>query len=399
MIRRTVPALVAALVLSYPAAGNPNPAALAPSPEQLARARDLVRKLGSAVYREREAATRELFRMGRVALPALAEAVADTADPEVLTRVELLRPKIEAADLRARLDAFLADADGKYDHDLPGWDRFRAVAGTTPDARELFTQFWKSKPNADLLAAVRGPRDELVRRVAVRRMELYTQQYRTTPAGRREQPTVADLAALAFLEGAAGKIDDRRYPYALMQLVVSHPAAREAVRDEGKPSFRRLIVNWLDTRRDAAELAYAVSLAGSLGLKEAPAAKYAARQLDAAGTPPASRMHALTTVARTGGTAYLPVLAKALTDETAQRVVRVGPNGQPEPVDLQVRDVALAMCLLATGQKPEDYGFEARGPAGSEAAKYNYSQYRFADDAKRKAAFEKWRAFAARGMK
>lgn len=398
MIRLVASALVATCfaIPSVAANPDPNPAALAPSPEQVAKARDLVRRLGSAVYREREDATRELYRMGRFALPALTEAVAGAADPEVQVRVELLRPRSEALDLQARLDAFLADAEGKYDHDLPGWDKFRTIAGPTPDARELFTQFWKAKPNVDLLVATRGPADELVKRVAARRTELYNQQYQPNRNGSRVPPTVADLAALVFVEGVAGKITDRRFASAVSNLM-SLPSARAALADEAKPAFRRLVVNWLDTRDDANELYTAMQLAKNLGLKDAPAARYAAKLLEAPGNGPGVyKMLALTALAQTGGKEHLPTLAKAMTDESAQVVaVANGPNGVQQ-VQVQVRDVALAMSLILTDQKPEDYGFELRARGGGDAVKYSYSTYRFADDKARDAAFARWKEYEAK---
>ena len=71
-------------------AASPDPASLLVPPEQVAKARDLVRLLGSDFYRDRDAATRELEAMGRLALPALIEARYHP-DPEVQSRVAWLR--------------------------------------------------------------------------------------------------------------------------------------------------------------------------------------------------------------------------------------------------------------------------------------------------------------------
>jgi hypothetical protein len=56
-------------------AGFPDPSPWVVSPDQTARARELVHHLGSPDYRRRERASRELQRLGRLALPALTEGV------------------------------------------------------------------------------------------------------------------------------------------------------------------------------------------------------------------------------------------------------------------------------------------------------------------------------------
>ena len=76
-------------------------------------------------YREREEAHAELAKMGRLARPAPLEAAASDPDPEVRFRCSRLLPKAGADDLKARLDTFLADTEGKYEHDLPGLKQFR----------------------------------------------------------------------------------------------------------------------------------------------------------------------------------------------------------------------------------------------------------------------------------
>jgi hypothetical protein len=128
MHRLALAGLGSLILASAAGADSPDPAKLAIPAEVRSRAETLVRQLGSQAFRDRDTATRELFRMGRLALPALYDARED-ADPEVRMRAERLLPRAEAEDLRARVDTFLADAEGKFTHDLPGWHRFKALAG------------------------------------------------------------------------------------------------------------------------------------------------------------------------------------------------------------------------------------------------------------------------------
>ena len=53
--------------------------------------------------------------MGRFARPALIEGATGDPDPEVRARCHELLPRATAIEMKARLDAFLADADGKYE--------------------------------------------------------------------------------------------------------------------------------------------------------------------------------------------------------------------------------------------------------------------------------------------
>src|SRR6476661_3009451 len=103
--------LVAAeLAASAAAAVSPDPRDLVVPAAEQARARELVRRLASDEFADREGAYRELARMGRLARPALAEAGADPS-PEVRSRAARLLPRAEAEELKARVDTFLADAE------------------------------------------------------------------------------------------------------------------------------------------------------------------------------------------------------------------------------------------------------------------------------------------------
>src|SRR5262245_18865545 len=109
-----------ALIAAPTFGASPDPAELAVPPQELSKARQLVRQMGSEVDREREEAQTELTKMGRMARQALIEGASSDADPEVRQRCARLLPKASSDDLKARIDTFLADTDGKYDHELPG---------------------------------------------------------------------------------------------------------------------------------------------------------------------------------------------------------------------------------------------------------------------------------------
>src|SRR4051794_19561021 len=83
---------------------NPDPKSLEVPSEVIFEAKELVGKLGSRSFHEREQASRDLHKLGRLALPAIAEALQTSANPEVQMRTELLLPAARTDDFRARID-------------------------------------------------------------------------------------------------------------------------------------------------------------------------------------------------------------------------------------------------------------------------------------------------------
>jgi hypothetical protein len=63
-------------------------------------------------------------------------------------------------------------------------------------------------------------------------------------------------------------------------------------------------------------------------------------------------------------------------------------------VDVQIRDLALAAAVMLTGQEPDDYGLVEQNK-GQPAARLSYSHWQLPED-KRKAAFDKWKAWRAK---
>lgn len=361
-----------------------------------ARAETLVAQLGDDLYRVREQATSELYKMGRPALAVVEDTLAKTTDPEVRARCEWLLPRILAADLKARLDAFLADADGKGQHDLPGWNELVEITGSSTTARELFVEMVKVPENADLFAGMQS-RDTFASRLIARRAELYARLYRTTPNGQRDPPTGPEVAALILAEYVnTTPLSDRRYQYAAFSSL-NQPPIREFLNSSGKGEvFRQLVARWLMTRTDAYEQNSAMSVASNLNLKEAPPYELALRVLardakedakNGVQTTAYTKAQALGLIARTEDAKHLPVFTKLFTDNAAFVQWR-NVNGQNLQMQVQVKDTALALALVLTKQDPKDYFFEVMNTAAG--SKFSYFNYSFSTDENRKLAFIKW---------
>jgi hypothetical protein len=99
-----------------PAAALAQPPAARTAPAAPADVHALVDQLGDADFKAREAATEKLKELGPAALPALKEAVASSADPEVCSRADALVRRIE----RPRVPDDWLGADGMGAHNLGG---------------------------------------------------------------------------------------------------------------------------------------------------------------------------------------------------------------------------------------------------------------------------------------
>ena len=398
-------------------AASPDPASLRVPPEEVARARALVRRLGSEVFRERDDATRELAAMGRRALGALDEARGDP-DPEVSARVGHLRPRATLDEMAARVASFLADGGGRFEHDIPAWPRFRAALGDDLAARALFTELVGDPANFEVLTQLGGAPAALTPGLtalaggpATLRVEAGPPQaLRLALAARRQQlqpllardgvgrpPTPAEFALMLLAESCdptpeppfnGATFNTRQHFYA--------PGVREAVAGTQRHSAALRTLTWLWI--DARPAATAVTLGLGLHLRLDPArlAAYAARSLRLPTVNVYDRVTAIVAVGQAGNPEHLGALTAVFADDRAFfKQANIG------GFDIRVCDFALATALQFTDQRPEDYGMTAHAPAPQPARPAGSMAFYFKSDAggaaqeKSRVAFGKWRAYEA----
>lgn len=434
-------------------AASPDPKDLAIPPAELARARDLVHRLGSDDFRTREAAQAELAKMGRLALPALAEANTTDPSPEVRARAARLLPRAEADELKARVDTFLADADAKYEHDLPAWRAFRETVGTDKAARDLYVEILRAPADLDLFVSLDRGDTEAGRAIADRRMAIYFRLYptafgRVTPGVRvtSEPPTLADVAALMFAEV---RTDTRYIPRAPFQIApqVSTAAylqqgmAAAAVNGSAGPlaePFKRLFVRWLDSRTHPDDLSnYNITNLASNFRSVPETAALLRRVVTVEGVQGPMKVQGLMLLVQRygaeeheflrslvvadaerdaaggplpGAAAGGPGLAvgtaaihrrHALVSGSGQQVWFGNNVGGPMRATCQLRDYALGLLVHQAGQNLRDYGFDFPPGNGVSANQIPYANFAFLDDdtrtadQKRDAAIAKWREYEA----
>jgi hypothetical protein len=406
---------------------SPDPRTLSVPTDELTKSRALVRQLGSEEFEEREEADRALSKMGRSARIALLEGVNTSPNPEIRNRCAALLPRANALDLKARLEVFLADEEGKYEHDLQGWNQFRSMmryewtflgCRIPPDrpfakaARAVFVDLISTPANKSVVMAVGGSQTELSAMVIGRRQELYSQKYgraalgggfTAAPAARRE-PTAEDLAALLFAEALAPQTVARVPRQASISLLISSSGfttqARET--DEKGRVYKAIAAAWLESRINPLDQYQGMTIASSLGLTT-QSVRLASRLFTAPGATPSYRGNAAMTLVRLGGKEHIPLLEKSFEDTSvltlARGGIRVNVGDELPNHEIQIRDIALAVSIQLAGQTLEDYGFidqyKANAPTSGSGVVYSYTRF-YLPDQKRSAAFEKWQDWWAK---
>jgi len=379
---------------------NPDPKSLEVSAAELSKARELVQKLASDAFIDRERAHEALSEMGRLARPALIDGARTDPDPEIRHRCQALLPKATAAEMKARLEAFLADTDGKYEHDLPGWNKLRAAVrgdftmfgwtwSVRPDAdktaRALFTDFLKAPGGRELLTALDRDRGSAGQAVAARKQQLYQMRFpRDGTPGR--PPSVAEVAVVMFAES---QVPSKNVPRstALTSVITTSglTTAVQADDDRGR-ALKAVMTAWFDSRTDGVDMYSALTLANNMNNTQA-AGRLAGRLLTAPGVTGFYRGNALSTIVRLKLTDQLPAVEKALADQTALTTTIRVVNGVQVRQTIEVRDAALATAVLLTGQDPATYHFEN---LTKNATAFSCTQGRIAEG-KRDEALAKWK--------
>jgi hypothetical protein len=384
---------------------DPNPKSLVIPAVTQETATKLVAQLGNRSYPMRQEALTELRELGRLALPAIEDGITNSTVPEVTLWCEQLLPQAQSQDLKARVECFLADKDGKYKHDLPGANEFFKIAGASDTARTLFKDLWLSN-NRDLFIALAISPDEAAKAVAARRVDLNNRALSgIREAADRAMPKSLDVLAVLFVESmiperlVTAAMNNNPVPGRVVNpcTVISQSTLRADLEDEAKkPVYGALITHWYDTREETRSMYYCLSSANSLKLP--PPLKLARKLLTRKDAVPMNKALAICALGRAGNKEDIDLLLPLLKDETVVTAgfVVAGGNGQVRN-SIVLQDTALAMVLLLNGDNPKDYGYTERYPTQTATAtlRFNYMNFYF-DDAEgkakelRAAALKKW---------
>jgi len=344
-----------------------------------------VRQLGDRSVKVREHASLELIRLGRAAKAALV-AGSNDYNPEIRTRCRQLLPTALWLDLQARIDAFLADKDGKQEHDLPGLKRYLALVGNTPETRQLFGEILKSDATLVELTEADSKGGDLkaaAARFLARGNQLQQVVFANLGNNQRYNLTVADVACLLFV-GTNTNLEltgDMSYP--LYNLFYQAPIRTAVTSEKPNDPFKKLLLSWIKTRTDTVTMSQSLNLIVQLDLKECLDLTIGVLRDKQAS--PHNRGYAASAIGKIGTKKQLAVLEPFLTDTTSLGAFAFAAvQGTTE-----LRDVALAMSIHLSGLKIADFGFDLL--ANNPSMMFYPGYCGFTDAAKRDAAFAKWK--------
>jgi hypothetical protein len=345
----------------------------------------LVRELGSGSFAERERATRELTDLGIATREALA-AAADSADAEVRVRARAILAIVSDSDFRNRLEAFASDYDGRQQQTLPGWEQFSARFGPSRVVRELFVEMQRAEPEL-LEAAAKGnkPASDMLEL----RCHALGQQLMANP-NREGLISLGTVASLLFIGSTDGVDVDEQTAMQLYGWIYQPVFQRNTRGGTWSSLLKKLLGTWIVKDGGTAATFQNLMLAASFDLKSEGLAVAAKALANEAGPSPV-RQYAILSIGRFGGKEQLPMIEKCLQDTTNCNVLQA--NNPPRQVEIQIRDVALAVLVHLTGQHLRDYGYQQAQP--NPQTLFQVGTLGFNDPARREAALKKWSQWRA----
>lgn len=355
---------------------------------------ELVRQLGSPEFGVRQVAEQKLLRIGSPAKSALLAGRRD-ADMEIRLASQRILICVAQQESAVLTEAFLG-GDNKVSHErFPGWPRLCDRLGDTRAVRQLYVEMLRSEP--ELLQSLERADPVLMDSWSER---LLLQMTLAAPElqGGIGLPSGPALFALLFVgvELAEPEQDATRRQalQVLTQFLLTRlddqQVARLGMRD---PSVQRLLAIWAETMsrgKDGSQSTQAILIALKFALPDL-GCRLARAVLRENRDYPSAKPYAAIALARFGTAADALFLVPHLQDT---RVFHTwsNPQLQPDPIQIQVRDVILAMLLRMRGRDPATCGFELLDPFPETV--YRIWTCGFLQEPQRVAAFEKWHSVA-----
>ncbi len=344
----------------------------------------LISQLGDSRYRVRQRASMRLAEIGSAARGPLEQALA-SPDPEVRQRARQVLAHILDLDFEARLAAFSADTEGRLQHDLPCWERYRALAGGEGSSRRLFVEMLRAE--RWLLEAAESSATDASEYLEARCRQWQHAMQHIDPTQRRPPSAGSVLAML--LVGADEDVPISGEAATTIAGFTYQRELQEAMRDADQAAVvHRLLGAWVGRPFEADSTVTYQNIVLALRYNLAEGVPAALGVMAAPASPPHIRQYGILCVAKLGGASYIDQLEALLDDPSPCASFRLN----DQEIETQIRDVALAVLVRLTGQDLRAYGFDR---AQENALTYfNTATLGFADEDARKAALERYREYA-----
>lgn len=347
------------------------------------RAVQLVEQLGSDSFRYRQRAERELATIGLPAKNALMQGLA-SRDAEVKDRCRRLLVVVLEQDYQARVDAIAADTRGLVDHHLPGWERYRDLAGTSPGVRQLFVEMQRSE--SKLLESASADPDAASEMLLQRCEELQQSTGRQLDTDGRAL-SLGSIAAAFFVGSDPGvPVNDRIASF--LYNFSYQPVLQTGIRGRSQgEALKRILGAWVERTANSNHAYQGMVLSIQYDLREG--LRPATGMLKQPGGPPHFLQFAIVVVGKFGAKEHLPLL-EALLDNNAALVTQ---NVGGKQLSCEVRDVALATLVHLTNQDHKAYGFDHLQK--NSQMLFNANTLGFPNPEARTEAIRKWKAWSA----
>ena len=334
------------------------------------RALQLVELLSADDFNTRQAAGKQLLNLGAAALVHV-ERAARSHNLETRTRAQRLLVQLRDQCFKEDLDAFVRDVAGRKAATLPGWQEFQELMGDGGASREVYVDLFRAVPELFQAAyATKSPECEqphtsngpLALLIASRTKTLQNcvvRQQRGLPS---EKDRHAASLALLLVGATHPESVSPRSTQHLAQVVRNQ--LKPLAKGEGEAAYatRQLLSAWMlrSKTNDLYVLSQMLRLADELKLNDVAPLAIAIATSERAYRPSHAqfRASALLVAGKLGDAEDIPSLASLL-DDTAVCASQSGRGRQEvELMDVEIRDVALAVTLHLAGEQPAEFGFE-----------------------------------------
>lgn len=332
----------------------------------------LIEQLGADSFWVREQAVASLISAGSKVEAEVREAL-DHDDVEIRYRSHKVLIEIDKGQQPSRRAAFLAGDIDQLKSNKKSWQRLEKLVGNTPETRQLFLTMLVG--GEEILTKGETSASECSALIT----QLYDAQSHARRTGKEEVITPGGVTAMVFVLSDSKLGLDTAAINRVSSLLLHQYRARL---NDKNPAFKTIMGKAVQNSKGTQQQYQMLRLSDQFGLKEDGVAL--ARKMLGSGHN-SYRARAMLTIGQLGDKEDVEALAKYVNDSAT-----LGSTSHKggQRYETRLGDVALAMAIVLSGKKPEEFGFP--DAPGGKPTSTSYHNYGFYDDANRKRAQKKW---------
>lgn len=361
---------------------------------------NLIRGLGAPEFAVREESESKLLKLGQQALPALKQAAVDRerkyVDNEIRLRSKRLVILIERVEYEKQVKAFLSGESDQIQ--LGGWERFKRVAGSELESRQLFIAMHESqRALLESISQTPGTTELKLNEVVRRKLRVSSYSKANSTMGTLAAVLHTAIHELPMANGPK-RIELNDYNVGRIKSVLLQSQMTRFIESANKrKQFRRLVLAWLDTlpHETALQTKVKLELIRKYGLSEQLG--WVDGVLLDRQQPNSNRILAIQVIDEIANSQQLAGLKQLLDESTLVGKFYLESNSLEEEstqskttvIEVHFGDIALATCLRKAKLDLAEFGFPVQ--VINNDGKLNSNLAGFPNEQVRQRAFEKWR--------